>query len=127
LVPNQNSFGHMERWLRHEPYKHLAECPNGFEHPYSGWKTHGSTLKPDDEALDFVDTLHDELLPNFRSRAFNVGGDEPWELGQGWSEPRIKERGKHRVYLDFLLKLHKRVSARGRRMQFWGDIVLEEP
>lgn len=127
LVPNQNSFGHMERWLRHEPYKRLAECPNGFEHPFSGWKTHGSTLKPDDESLDFVDTLHAELLPNFRSRNFNIGGDEPWELGQGWSEPRVKERGKRRVYLDFLLKLHKRVSARGRRMQFWGDIVLEEP
>ena len=30
LVPNFNSFGHFERWLRHEPYKHLAECPDGF-------------------------------------------------------------------------------------------------
>ena len=24
LVPNQNSFAHLERWLRHAPYKHLA-------------------------------------------------------------------------------------------------------
>ena len=27
LVPNQNSFGHMERWLRHEKYAHQAEIP----------------------------------------------------------------------------------------------------
>ena len=24
LVPNQNSFGHMERWLKHEAYRPLA-------------------------------------------------------------------------------------------------------
>src|SRR5690606_38189466 len=30
LVPNQNSFGHLERWLKHPEYKHLAECPDGF-------------------------------------------------------------------------------------------------
>jgi len=32
LVPNQNSFAHMERWLKHKEYLHLAEredspCP----------------------------------------------------------------------------------------------------
>ena len=35
LVPNQNSFGHMERWLKHADYKSLAECPEGFMHPLS--------------------------------------------------------------------------------------------
>ena len=30
LVPNLNSFGHFERWLRHKPYKKVAECPDGF-------------------------------------------------------------------------------------------------
>ncbi len=29
LVPNQNSFGHLARWLVHEPYRRLAECPEG--------------------------------------------------------------------------------------------------
>ncbi|MBW7939803.1 MAG: beta-N-acetylhexosaminidase, partial [Candidatus Omnitrophica bacterium] len=29
LVPNQNSFGHMERWLKHERYLPLAEMPEG--------------------------------------------------------------------------------------------------
>ena len=29
LVPNQNSFGHMERWLKHSKYAPLAEAPAG--------------------------------------------------------------------------------------------------
>ncbi|MBT7406774.1 MAG: family 20 glycosylhydrolase, partial [Opitutae bacterium] len=45
LVPNLNSFGHFERWLRHEPYKKLAECPEGFhrDEPYM-IRDHGSVL-----------------------------------------------------------------------------------
>ena len=35
LVPNQNSFGHLHRWLVHEPYRQLAECPDGIAHPFS--------------------------------------------------------------------------------------------
>ncbi len=127
FVPNQNSFGHMERWLRHDPYKHLAECPNGYEHPILGPREFGGTLKPNKASLEFVATLYDELLPNFASDLFNIGGDEPWELGQGWSAEAVQAKGKHRVYLDFLLSLHAEVSARGKTMQFWGDIILEEP
>ena len=29
LVPNQNSFGHLERWLVRPEYNHLAELPHG--------------------------------------------------------------------------------------------------
>lgn len=31
LVPNQNSFGHMHRWLRHDRYRPLAEVPEGLD------------------------------------------------------------------------------------------------
>ena len=35
LVPNQNSFGHLQSWLDFPAYKPLAETPNGFaiDHP----------------------------------------------------------------------------------------------
>ena len=127
LVPNQNSFGHMERWLRHDAYKSLAECPKGFEHPFSGWKPFGSTLKPTVESANFMGELYDELLPNFRSRNLNIGGDEPWELGRGASKSRVAELGKHEVYLEHLLRLHELVRSRGHGMQFWGDIMIEQP
>jgi hypothetical protein len=127
LVPNQNSFGHFERWLRHPEYRHLAECPKGFTYPWGGASSHGSTLKPNAASLRFVDSLYNELLPNFSSSQINVGCDETWELGKGWSKPACDSRGTTRVYLDFLLGIHKLVRRRGRRMQFWGDIILHNP
>jgi hexosaminidase len=128
LVPNLNSFGHFERWLMHEPYKHLAECPDGFrrENPYIV-RDHGTTLKPNQSSLDFVDSLYSEYLPNFSSNKFNVGMDEPWELGQGWSKEEIERRGKDKVYLDHLEGIRKLVEKHGKHMQFWADVLLEKP
>jgi hypothetical protein len=128
LVPNLNSFGHFERWLMHEPYKHLAECPDGFrrENPYVV-RDHGTTLKPNQESLDFVDSLYSEYLPNFSSDKFNVGMDEPWELGQGWSKDEIERRGKGKVYLDHLEGIRRLVEKHGKHMQFWADVLLENP
>ena len=128
LVPNQNSFGHVERWLKHPEYKHLAECPDGFDYTWGGRSPCGSTLDPANPAsLAFLDGLFDELLPNFSSDSFNVGCDETWELGKGRSKALCEARGKGRVYLDFLLAIHERVKRHGRRMHFWGDVILHHP
>ena len=127
LVPNLNTFGHMERWLRHPRYRALAECPQGWIHPLTGqFKEFPGTLKPDDVSLAFVASLLDDYLPCFRSRQVNIGGDEPWELGQGFSKEAVATQGKHRVYLDHLHKLCALATERGHTPQFWGDILLED-
>jgi hypothetical protein len=127
LVPNLNSFGHFERWLKHPEYKHLAECPDGYERSNGVWSECGTTLKPHADALKFLNGLYAEFLPNFTSRHFNAGCDETWELGQGWSKKLSEKNGKTRAYLDFLLKIHKLVDKYDRKMMFWGDIILHEP
>lgn len=127
LVPNQNSFGHLDRWLRHKEYVHLAETPGGCMTPWSKELHPPITLYPGEESLAFLGKLFDELLPNFSSGLFNVGCDETWELGQGRSKAACEERGTVRVYVDFLKEIHKRVSERGHTMMFWGDIVLKHP
>ncbi len=127
LVPNLNSFGHFERWLRHPEYIHLAECPDGFTWPWGAKSRYGSTLKPNRESLALLEELYAEFLPNFSSKLFNVGCDETWELGKGWSEKQCEKKGVTQVYLDFLLQIHKRVKKHGRTMMFWGDIILHEP
>ncbi len=125
LVPNQNSFGHLERWLKHPEYSHLAESPGGFTDPWGVVRRQPSTLNPLDPAsVEFLAGLYDELLPHFASGMLNVGGDEPWELGQGKSAAACRSLGVGRVYLDFLLKIYEQVSGRGKTMQFWGDIIL---
>lgn len=128
LVPNQNSVGHFERWLRHPAYHRFAECPDGFTHPLSGTVIdHGSTLKPSRDSLRLLRELYDELLPLFTSGYFNIGGDEPWELGQGWSRKRCQARGTTAVYVEFLTEIQKLVARRDRRMMFWSDIALKDP
>lgn len=118
LVPNFNSFGHFQRWLKHPRYRSLSECPE---------LEHCSTLAPNAESLKLIASLYDELLPNFTSGQINVGCDETWELGKGRSKRRVEKSGATVVYLDFIKKIHKLCRKRGRRMQFWGDIILHQP
>ena len=130
LVPNQNSFGHLERWLVHPGYNHLAELPQGGAPlPWGGFKKHPTTLCPTDPAsIEFLAGLFDELLPNFESRLFNIGCDETFDLlGNGRSAAAVRERGEGRVYLDFLCKVAALARERGRRPMFWGDVVLRHP
>jgi hexosaminidase len=128
LVPNQNSFGHMARWLKHPAYRDLAECPDGYDTPWGSHSTLPNSLNPaDPRSLELIAGLYEELLPNFSSRKFNVGCDETWDLGQGKCRALCEQQGKGRVYLDFLLKIHEQVRKHGRTMHFWGDIIIRHP
>lgn len=127
LVPNQNSFGHLHRWLIHEPYRQLAECPEGIAHPFSREPEPFSLCPIDPASLRFLAALYDQLLPCFQSQQLNVGLDETLDLGLGRSAAACAAHGKGRVYLDFLRAVHGLVVARGHRMQLWGDIVLAHP
>lgn len=127
LVPNQNSFGHMRRWLTKPAYKHLAEAPDGCDTIW-GWFDEPFTINPSDpESLELIRSMFDELLPHFSSNQFNVGCDETVDLGGGHSKKLVAELGAGRVYLDFLLKIYKDVKRRGKTMQFWGDILMNHP
>src|SRR5262245_61783465 len=84
LVPNQNGFGHMERWLKHEAYAPLGELFGTGQGP-------GATLAPTAESAAFMQGLYAELLPCFASRQVNIGCDEPFELGRGVSKARCEE------------------------------------
>ncbi|MBF0351401.1 MAG: family 20 glycosylhydrolase [SAR324 cluster bacterium] len=128
LVPCQNSFGHLHRWLELPEYRHLAECPEGFQWPWGEFNPAPFSLCPEDPAsMDFLAELYGELLPHFTSSLFNVGCDETFDLGQGRSKTACEQRGKGRVYLEFLQAIHQKITSMGRTMMFWGDIILEYP
>lgn len=116
LVPNQNSFGHMHRWLKHEAYKHLGETPTS------------SDLCPTNPgSIELLRSMYNGLLPNFSSDKVNVGCDETFSLGKGGSKAEVDRIGKGRVYLNFLKQIYDLVQEHGKTMQFWGDIILEYP
>ena len=128
LVPNQNSFGHLRYFLEHPRLKKLAEVSEPYEDPSGEFVLRPSTLAPGHSGtLPFLRGLYDELLPNFSSQFFNVGCDETWDLGRGQSKNLCAAKGQGCVYLDFLKKIHREVSRRGKTMMFWGDIILKYP
>ena len=127
LVPNQNTFGHMHRWLVHEEYRHLSECPEGFDSEWGHFDEPFSLNPGDPGSFELIKDLFDALLPHFSSQQFNVGCDETIDLGLGHSKAIVQEKGAGRVYLDFLMKIYREVKARGLTMQFWGDILMSHP
>jgi hypothetical protein len=128
LVPNQNSFGHLRYFLADPKLKKLGEISEPFLAETKDFLRRPTTLAPNHPGtLPFIRGLYDELLPNFSSQFFNIGGDETWDLGKGQSKKLCAAKGKGRVYLDFIKKLHREVSARGKTMMFWGDIILKYP
>lgn len=128
LVPNQNSFGHLRYFLEHPPLRKLAEISEPYEGSTGDFLRFPTTLAPTHPGtVKFLRGLYDELLPNFSSEYFNVGCDETWDLGRGQSRGICERRGKGNVYVDFLKTIHREGRKRGRRMMFWGDIILHHP
>jgi hypothetical protein len=127
LVPNQNSLGHMERWFRHDEYLSLSETPNGYQSKW-GWYKYNSLAVADERTMPFITGLYDELLPHFTSDWLNIGLDETDDIGVDRSkEAAEKIGGPNKLYLKYLLDLYNVAKERGRRIMFWGDIVVEHP
>lgn len=126
FVPYQDGFGKLSEWMKYEQYRQYAECPDGCQ---TRWGKYGpSSLSPAVPAsLDLVDEIYGELLPNYSSQYVNIGSDETVELGKGRSRELVEKYGEGRVYLDFLKEVKERASKTGKRVQFWGDIILRHP
>lgn len=126
LVPNQNCFGHMARWLKHDAYRQRAETPDGYE-MLPGVSSPPTVLAPTVDNAAFAMSLFDELLPNFTSRQVNIGCDETFELGKGVSAGEVERRGKEAVYMEHLRHLIAPLVERGYLVQFWADVVRKAP
>jgi hexosaminidase len=125
LVANQNTLGHMERWLAHERYRHRAESPDGFT--IGGRHRPPSTLQPTPENAEFALALVRELAATVRARRVNIGADEPWELGKGRSAADAAQRGLGRVYVDHLLRVATPLVEDGYEVLFWADVLADHP
>lgn len=126
LVANQNCFGHMGRWLRHQPYRAWAECPDGFE-PIAGYRMEPTVLAPTAANAAFAQSLFGELLPNFRSPRVNIGCDETFDLGHGVSREVAARVGKERVYVEHLKRIIGPLADDGHPVHYWADIVRKDP
>jgi hexosaminidase len=127
LVPNQNSFGHLTRWLKHPRYAVLAETHEEFETPWGKERGPFSLAPANPGSLMLIKSLYDELLPNFSSSMVNVGCDETFDVGTGQSREMCAVRGTDRVMFDFLQSIYQDITSRGLTVQFWADILVHHP
>ncbi len=130
LVPAIANLGHMGRVLSLPRYRHLAEieAPTSWEAMSWPQRARGLTLdcvNPESHAL--VGRLFEEILEAFSAPVVNICGDEPWDLGAGKNKSRLIGEAKPRAYIDHLRRVADWCAARGRRVQFWGDVLRYYP
>ncbi len=124
LVPNQNGFGHMAEWLKHDEFKDLAEAPEGIHL----WGTHrpSSTLNPlDPRSLELIQKMYKDMLPYSNSKYFNMNFDEPFELGKGRSKEACEKNGLANVYMDYTLKAYDEIKKYNKIPLIWGDVLIK--
>ena len=121
LVGNMNCFGHMERWLAHKRYQGLAECPDGAPALFGTGTMPPGCLAPTAENAAFGVSLARELAAAIRHRRIHIGGDEPFELGEGISASDVAECGREAVYIEHLTRIVKPLVVDGRQVMFWAD------
>ena len=125
LVANQNTFGHLARWMVHPRYRPLCEDDDpAVFHPHRG--LYGTLCPTDPGSIALVDELLEELLPHFTSRQVHIGCDEA-RIGLARSRRIVEERGAGPVYLDYVRQVHELVRRRGRTTQLWGDVLINHP
>lgn len=126
LVPNQNGFGHMAKWLAQDEFKDLAECPEGIF--LWGRNREPSTLNPlDPKSFELVKQMYADMLPHTNSDYFNMNFDEPFELGKGKSKDACEKDGIGNVYIDYALKLYDEIKKYNKIPLIWGDVLIHHP
>lgn len=120
LVPNQNSLGHMESWVKMEDF-----APLGIQRD-DGQPT--TTIDPlDPRSLEFVDRLYGGMMDAYSSKLINVGMDEPFELGMGQTKEACEKYGTGTVYTDYLNKIIALAKKYGKMPMFWDDVAIKHP
>jgi len=124
LVANQNGFGHMGEWLKHDEFKDLAVCPEGIY--LWGRDRAPTTLDPKDpRSIELIKKLYKDMLPISNSKYFNMNFDEPFELGHGKSKELCEIEGKGNVYIDYTLLAYEEIKKYNKIPLIWADVLNE--
>lgn len=129
LIPSLASFGHLYMLLSTKSYGGLCEMEHSWNQPFSFWDRlrHHTINVADSASLELMKGMLEEYMALFTSDRFNICADETFDLGKGKAETLAKDRGVHRIYVDFVKELCTFLIGHGKQPMFWGDILSAEP
>lgn len=129
LVPTLATFGHLYELLSTKSYAAYSELADGDQAPFSFFDRmmHHTLNVSDAKSMELVRSMIDEYLPLFHSKRCNICCDETFDIGRGKSAGLAEREGVGRLYVDFLKKIIAYVQGKGKRVMFWGDIILKHP
>lgn len=119
--PSLSTFGHLFELLEQPAYRHLRVLKD-FEPTTCRWddRMKHHTIDPrDPQSIEIVKSLIDQYMPSFSSEYFNVCCDETFDLKE------LDPEGK--LYAEFVNKIIAHVTAKGKRVMMWADILLKHP
>lgn len=115
VVPCVELYGHLHDLARIEHYSALGETP------------HGGEVNPlDPKAQALIENWVGQFAELFPSPWLHVGFDETYELGKMPGRKLTPER-RGEVYLGFFERVASMVTAKGKRVMVWSDIILQHP
>lgn len=129
LIPSLASFGHLYMLLSTKSFGKLCELEDSWQEPFSFWARmeHHTINVADDESLPLIEGMLEEYMALFSSDKFNLCADETFDLGKGKTKALAKEKGVHRIYIEYVKELCRFLTERGKIPMFWGDIICGEP
>ena len=130
LVPSFSTFGHFYGFIHTKKFQHLNELDRDVSgEPFTWWDRmqHYTLDCQNPESIALVREIIAEVRPLFRSKYFNLCGDETFDLGKGKNKERAEKFGKGRLYIDFLTQIMAAVRKADAIPMFWGDVVGHHP
>ena len=129
LIPSLSTFGHMYEVLRSKSFNKLCELDNseGGEYSFENRMNSHTLDSTNEDSIKLVEKMLTQYMPLFSSNTFNICCDETFDLGKGKSKAKADEVGVGRLYVDFLNKVIDIVQKKGKKVMFWGDVILLHP
>ncbi|WP_432942110.1 family 20 glycosylhydrolase [Kribbella sp. CA-253562] len=126
LVPEVNSPGHIEPWIRNRPDLQLTDD--------SGQKQVSRLDITKPEAFEFLISIIDENLTVFDTPYWHMGADE-YMLGSDYAKyPQLLAYARAKfgpdavpqdAFVDFVNRVNAHVKAKGKTLRIWNDGITD--